>query len=273
MTHRLYHKDVLTLGEQIQLTRAAVTARRPKSLHDHDFFELFWVQNGIIRHHSRNGMDVLAEGDLILMSPGQAHAVQGKGDNAMIVSLCIHPDVVDAIQRRHPELLRDTTAPIQTTRNMKQLAALNQAALTLETSKLDRLAAEAFLLPLLADIHQHKAPQDAPVWLARAIEAAYQRDVFCEGAAGFVAQTGRAHAHVSRTMRKLTGQSPSEFINTIRMNYAARLLTTDNEPISQIAADCGIPNMAHFHKLFRAHHNKTPLQYRQQFQRNVIQPT
>jgi len=91
--------------------------------------------------------------------------------------------------------------------------------------------------------------------------------------AGFVAQTGRAHAHVSRTMRKFTGMSPSEFINDIRMAYAARTLTTDNEAVGQIATDCGIPNMAHFHKLFRAHHGMTPLQYRQQFQRNVVQPS
>jgi AraC family cel operon transcriptional repressor len=272
MTFRLHYKDVLSPGQQVHLTRAVVTPSRPKSLHDHDYFELFWVQNGIIRHHTPSGMDRLEEGDLVLMLPGQAHAVQGKGENAMIVSICIHPDVVDAIQHRYPALLLDDTAPIQTRRNIKQLAALNQAALTLEASALDGLAAEAFLLPLLAGMHQHQAPKDAPIWLARAIEAAHEKEVFSAGAAGFVAQTGRAHAHVSRTMRKVTGQSPSEFINSMRMNYAARALTTDNEPVSLIAADCGIPNMAHFHKLFRAHHNKTPLQYRQQFQRNVIQP-
>lgn len=273
MTLHLHHRDVLAPGHQVHLTRAVVTSNRPKSLHDHDYFELFWVQNGVVRHHSPSGMQALQEGDLVLMFPGQEHAVQGKGDDAMVVSLCIHPDVVAGLQSRHPALLKDASAPIQTRRSIKQLANLNQAALTLEASQMDALAAEAFLLPLLAEMHHHKAPKDAPIWLARAIEAAYQKDVFCEGAAGFVAQTGRAHAHVSRTMRKVTGQSPSEFINTVRMEYAARVLTTDNEPVSQIAADCGIPNMAHFHKLFRAHFKMTPLQYRQQFQRDVIQPT
>jgi AraC family cel operon transcriptional repressor len=50
-------------------------------------------------------------------------------------------------------------------------------------------------------------------------------------------------------------------------------LITDGEAISDIAADCGIPNMSHFHKLFRDAHGMTPLQYRQRFQRQIVQPT
>jgi AraC family cel operon transcriptional repressor len=74
-------------------------------------------------------------------------------------------------------------------------------------------------------------------------------------------------------MRKYVGQTPSDYINQIRMRHAARALTTDNEAISEIAADCGIPNMSHFHKLFRETHGLTPLQFRQKFQRQVVQPT
>ena len=272
MSFKLHYSDILLPGTQVHLTRATVTSTRPKQLHCHDYFELFWVQNGTVRHHTSAGMERLEEGNLILLSPGHEHAVQGKGEHAMIVSLCIHPDVVAGLRDRHAGLWPETSDPIRSFRNIKEMTVLNHAALTLENSKRDTLAAEAFLLPLLSDLSQSKAPDGAPAWLAEAINAAYQPDVFREGASGLVAQTGRAHAHVSRTMRKYTGMSPSEFVNTIRMNYAARALTTDNEPVSEIALDCGIPNMAHFHKLFRAHHGVTPLRYRQQFQRNVVQP-
>ena len=73
-------------------------------------------------------------------------------------------------------------------------------------------------------------------------------------------------------MRKHFGETPSDYINRIRMAHAARALTTDSDPVAQIAQDCGIPNMSHFHKLFRAAHGLTPLQYRQKFQRQVVQP-
>lgn len=272
MTHLLSHADILKPGAMIHLARATLTTARPKALHTHDYFEVFWVQNGTVRHHTPAGMERLGEGDLILLSPGQAHAIQGKGEHAMIVSISIHPDVVNGLNERHASIWSAGDAPMKRHRDMRQLTALNHAALVLEASACNGLAAEAFLLPLLSDMQANPAPQDAPDWLARALTEAQKAPVFQEGAAGFVAQTGRAHAHVSRTMRKVTGQSPSEYINTVRMTHAARSLTTDNEPVSQIAADCGIPNMAHFHKLFRAHHGMTPLQYRQQYQRNVVQP-
>lgn len=272
MTYTLRHKDILRPGSMIHLARATLTTSRPKALHTHDYFEVFWVQNGIVRHHVPGGLDKLVEGDMILLSPGQTHAIQGKGDQAMIVSISIHPDVVEGLNLRHPGIWPAGGAPARLHRDIRQLSALNHAALVLEGSTFNSLAAEAFLLPLLSDLQGNPAPQNAPDWLARALAAAKTAPVFQEGAAGFVAQTGRAHAHVSRTMRKVTGKSPSEYINQVRMTHAARALITDSEPVSLIAADCGIPNMAHFHKLFRAHHGMTPLQYRQRYQRNVVQP-
>lgn len=273
MTMIVKHKDVLRPDTLAHLARATVTSHRPKALHTHDFYELFWVQNGVVRHHTDTGIARLVEGDLILLSPKQKHAVQGKGDHAMIVSVCIHPDVVNGLQKRHLNIWPKANAPRLAHRDIKQLAALNHAAKALEHSRLDILATEAFLLPLLSDLQNAPTPDGTPEWLNRGMAAAQNPEVFREGAAGLVAQTGRAHAHVSRSMRKHTGLSPSEYVNSVRMNYAARALVTDNEPVNQIALDCGIPNMAHFHKLFRAQTGMTPLQYRQQFQRNVIQPT
>jgi len=272
MTQILSHKDILKPGTMIHLARATLTTARPKVLHGHDYFEVFWVQNGTVRHHTPSGMDRLGEGDMILLSPGHTHGIQGKGEHAMIVSISIHPDVVNGLNARHAGIWPASKSPARLFRDIRQLTALNHAALVLENSPCNALAAEAFLLPLLSDLQANPAPEDAPDWLARALAEAQKAPVFQEGAAGLVAQTGRAHAHVSRTMRKVTGQSPSEYINAVRMTHAARALTTDNDAVSQIAADCGIPNMAHFHKLFRAHHGMTPLQYRQQYQRNVVQP-
>jgi len=157
-------------------------------------------------------------------------------------------------------------------RDMRQMADLNQSANTLDASNRDALNADAFLTPLCASLLDAQQPKDLPDWLAKACAAAKQPAVFQHGAAGLVAATGRAHPHVSRTMRQLLGQSPSEYINRIRMNFAARALISDTEPASEIARACGIPNMPHFHKLFRAHHGTTPLQYRQQLQRDVVQP-
>lgn len=277
MTRTLRHRDILTHGAHIHLTRATLLPTRPKALHDHDFFELFWVQNGEVRHHLPETRLPLTEGDMVFLRPGHTHAVQGRGEHAMIVSLCIHPNTVEAMVERHPtlkgHLFWSDAGPVQTHRDIRQLAALNHAAVLLERSQCNTLAAEAFLLPLCAELTADAFPPDTPDWLAQACLAAKSPDVFRQGSAGLAARAGKAHPHVSRMMRKHLGQTPSDYVNGIRMAYAARALTTDSAAISDIAADCGIPNMSHFHKLFRATHGLTPLQFRQKFQRQLVQPT
>ncbi|MEL6841159.1 MAG: AraC family transcriptional regulator [Pseudomonadota bacterium] len=276
MTKTLHHKDILQGDAQIHLTRATLTPARPKSLHDHDFFELFWVQNGTVRNHLPNGTKTLNEGSVIFLRPGHSHALQGRGEHALVVSLCIHPQTIKALAKRHPSLkghlFWSTGGPVRQHRDIKQLAALNHAAVQLERSTGDTLAAEAFLLPLCADLTAEAHADTTPLWLAEACNAAKDPAVFRDGAAGLVRLTGKAHPHVSRMMRKHLGETPSDYINRIRMAHAARALTTDSDPVARIAQDCGIPNMSHFHKLFRAAHGITPLQYRQKFQRQVVQP-
>jgi AraC family cel operon transcriptional repressor len=278
MTQRtLTHHDVLPPGTSIHLTRALLTPARPKALHTHDFTELFWVQNGTLRHHLPSGVETLTEGALILLRPGQPHALQGRGDAALAVSIAIHPDLVQSLDARLPSLpfWLAEHGPARTHRDSRQLVTLNHAAGLLERGPCDSLAAEAFLLPLLADLIQHETglPTGAPTWLHRACAMAHDPAIYRGGAATFVSATGQSHPHVSRSMRRWLGHSPTQYVNQIRMTQAARALTSDSEPMAEVAAAVGIANLSHFHKLFRSHHGVTPLHYRQQFQRDVVQPS
>ena len=276
MTRTLRYQDILVGDDQAHLTRATLTSSRPRELHDHDFFELFWVQNGEVRHHLPDGSVTLREGDIVFLAPGQAHGLQGRGEHALIVSICFHPNLIAGLAERHPSvkghLFWAGHGPVQKHRGIRALTALNTAAVQLERSNCDTLAAEAFLLPLCADLTAEAFPNELPAWLSEACLAAKDPKVFRDGSAGLVARAGKAHPHVSRMMRKYLGQTPSDYVNAIRMDHAARALRTDNEPVSEIAAECGIPNMSHFHKLFRETHGITPLQYRQKFQRQLVQP-
>lgn len=279
--------DTLTLSsnstfapdEAFVLSRAELDTRRPPQLHTQDFHELVWVQNGTVRLHLDDEKRDLVEGDVLFISPDQRHGLQGKEDAAIVVSLAIRPGVIKAIGSRHEDLAGvafwgPSQTPTVAHRDMRQLAALNQAALQLERSPRRKLYLEAFLLPFLVALDRppEGMGQDAPDWLIAACASAQNANVFRQGAAGFVAATGRAHPHVSRTMRRFMGVTPSDYINTVRMDHAARQLAGTSDPLGEIAADCGLPNLSHFHKLFLAHHGETPLRYRRARQRNLIQP-
>jgi len=144
----------------------------------------------------------------------------------------------------------------------------------LETGPRSHLRIEAFVLSLIADLEgpSRLLPEDGPEWLLTACRAAERPEVFRAGAAGFVGVTGRAHAHVSRTARRFMGQTPSDFVNTIRMDHAARRLISTDDSLTEIARDCGIVNMSHFHRLFKSRHGATPRAWRARKQREAVQP-
>jgi AraC family transcriptional regulator, dual regulator of chb operon len=274
----LSHTTILGPEHKVLLTRATLDSKRPSALHDHDFHELIWVQNGTVRHHMAELREDLSEGDMVFIRPGDRHALQGRGDEAMVVSVTFHPGLIDALAERHPALagtLFWSTAlqPVKLPRDARQLADLNQSALRLERGRRDALEAEAFLLPLVTSLAgMTPLPRTAPDWLLAACDAARDPRVFREGAAGFAKVAGKAHPHVSRTARRYLGQSPSDYVNGQRMAFAARRLTGSSDSLTEIASDCGIPNLSHFHKLFREFHGQTPQKFRRTHQRDVVQP-
>lgn len=275
---KLRHKDILPEGTHVHLTRAVLSTSRPKALHAQDFYELMWVQNGRVRHHLPEGREDLEEGDVVFVRPTDTHAIQGRGEAPVIASLCIDPKVIRGMVKRYPTLAghlfwSDGAAPARLRRDSLQLAEINRAANALERSPRDLLASEAFLVPLCsALLPPVTLPEEAPEWLMKACEAARDPRVFHDGAAGLVRTTGRGHPHVSRSMRRWLNQSPSDYVNAQRMAFAAARLTGGSDTLSEIAADCGIPNLSHFHKLFRSHHGMTPQKYRRAHQRDVLQP-
>ena len=279
----LHHADILPPGAAVHLTRAELGPARPRALHGHDFYELLWVLNGRLRHHLPERTEEIAEGGLLLVRPGDVHGLQGRGAQTLVVSLTIAPDLVADIAARHPGLggqlfWQEGDAPLAIQRDSRQLATLNRAANVLDLSRCDRLAAEAFLLPLLSELATDTAVETAagaeaaPDWLRAARAAAREPSVFREGAAGLARIAGRAHPHVSRSMRRFFGQSPSEYVNAQRMAFAARRLAGSGDSLTEIATECGIPNLSHFHKLFRAAHGLTPLRYRKTHQHDVLRP-
>jgi len=278
-TLTLSASDTFGPDDAFVLSRAELDTRRPPLLHSQDFYELVWVQNGTVRLHLDGTRRDLTEGDLLFIAPDQLHGLQGKGEAAMVVSIAIRAGVINSIGSRHDDLSGvafwgDPAAPNVSHRDIRQLAALNQAALQLERSPRRKLYLEAFLMPLLVALDRppEGLSPDAPAWLTAACHAAQTPDVFRDGAAGFVAVSGRAHPHVSRTMRKFMGVTPSDYVNKQRMDFAARKLTGTSDPLAEIAADCGLANLSHFHKLFLATHGETPQRYRRARQRELVQP-
>ncbi|MCH5684960.1 helix-turn-helix domain-containing protein [Niabella sp. W65] len=77
-----------------------------------------------------------------------------------------------------------------------------------------------------------------------------------------------AEMHMDRTglyrkLMALTGQSPRDFIRTIRLNRAAELLSRPNAIVSQVAEEVGFNSVSYFSKSFQEKFGVSPSQYGQ----------
>jgi len=69
----------------------------------------------------------------------------------------------------------------------------------------------------------------------------------------------------NRFMKKRTGKTFIDYVNDVRIGYAAIKLIEKDTNISDIAFNCGFNNIANFNRVFKKLKNVTPSQYKKEF--------
>jgi AraC-like DNA-binding protein len=75
-------------------------------------------------------------------------------------------------------------------------------------------------------------------------------------------------SHLCRLFKKKTGQTPTEYVNTLRIEEAKSLLTAPEAPIKSVAFATGFQSVPDFNRVFKKLVGVNPTQYR----RSLAQP-
>jgi AraC family cel operon transcriptional repressor len=245
--------------------------------HSHDFYEFFVVRRGVVRHFVNGAHEDMPVGALTLVRPRDEHCFQNAGGTGASVFTNVafgartYDQVVAALPlglaRRTqslPPLLpglaeprrRHVDALIGQLRSDTSLAPVEQSLLLC-----DLLTAVLTAL-VLSERSSAQTQQAAPDWLQSAVASMTQRDNYCAGLPRLLALCGHSQEHVTRSMRRFVGVTPTAFVNRLRLAEAARLLCNTDRKVLPILLDCGFNNVSHFLALFRERYNCTPRQYR-----------
>ena len=65
--------------------------------------------------------------------------------------------------------------------------------------------------------------------------------------------------------RSLTGKTYFEFLISVRIEHACKLLKEKNDSITSVCNDSGFSNLSNFNRYFKLQTGKTPLEYRRNF--------
>lgn len=73
--------------------------------------------------------------------------------------------------------------------------------------------------------------------------------------------------YLGRLFKKVTGLTVREYANEERLVRAERLLANTNDTVLSIATRTGFNNVTYFNRLFKKHHQKSPLEFRRDVRR------
>lgn len=281
LPHKMYSIDAyIERDEAFHFARKSLPQTPPLLEHSHDFFELFLVEHGQL-HHRVNGLEEqLNVGHLVFIRPEDRHALQAvPGSGGRILNVMFRRSTANHLVARYGDDMAGrffwsrTEFPTCLRLAGPQRERAVNAMLSLQSSLRSLSKIEHFLLSMMTHVLDATttAEMRAPEWLIRAAHAARQPRVFRKGAIGLIEIAGRSQEHVCRAARMHLGLSPTQYVNRIRIQHAAMLLTNTGKPVSVVAENVGFENLSYFHKLFRLQYGTTPRSYRKRHARSKIE--
>lgn len=276
----------LTYGE-VAPGRALHTAlvearpfRGPGERHTHvDFREFFLVIGGRGTHRINGRAIPLATGDLVLMRPHDVHGYRIAPGQPLIFINVAFPEAAWSAFLQLAELAHDwdqaDTAPswsLEPALHGRAEAIFRQALTDFHHGGRSLHLARFLgaLLPLITEAPVPDPRPDLPDWLGTALAAMDRTENLALGLPRLVELAGVSLPHLCRTMRARVGQTPTEFVNGLRVRNAAALLATTHLELAEIAERCGFESLSYFHRQFHRRMGIPPLAYRRMEASRVV---
>lgn len=260
-------------------------------VHDHEFYELSFIQSGSALHETAAGVRRLQRGDLVILAPGQSHGILQRRDFAFY-NVYYLPEwllrdadlfhemprlfMLFAGHRLFPQ--RALGDPIQVRldagcadRTERELSELAECRLT---ENAYRIYAQAVLMKCFAlwspalmeqvELDDRFLDHELVQHTFRCIETALAEGRACN-VAGWAESAGCSADYFSRQFRCLTGETPVACFQRRRLQHAAHALVYSSENLTEIALRLGFSDSAHLSRSFRRSYGLAPREYRRRF--------
>lgn len=257
-------------GQVAHVARRRLGGANPVRVHTHDFAEVLWVETGSGVHGAGGSNGRLHPGDLVLVRPDDRHGFFDGDSTFTIVNVAFPASTLTHLKRRYfrndPGFFGGRAPqPAAFTVGPTERRALAAAAAELARAPSDLAGLERFLLNLVHDLARHSpraALAGCAPWLQEACERFRQPEHLAGGVQALARLAGRSPEHVSRQLRACAGLRPVDVVTEARIEHAASRLALGDQPIVDIALECGFDSLSHFYRVFRRVTGETPRTWR-----------
>lgn len=254
--------------------------------HWHDEFEFILVKRGSFTLHVDDESVEIFPGDIALVMPLSIHSLMGiKGDFAF-TSFTIHPkllcpDYSDVSFSTHimPLLSHDHTLRTRIDACTEGYEPLRHLLTELERAFDRRDDGFEFTVKGLIFLFFGVLDKCGMIVKNKVSHAAVKNQKIIHDAIEYIAENYSRqitideiaeYCHYSRSylmsvFKKYVGYSVITYINRYRLDKAASLLLSTNEPIIEIAMRCGFNNISFFGREFKKSFGFSPVKYRKHY--------
>jgi AraC family cel operon transcriptional repressor len=244
-------------------------------LHDHDYYEFFIIIEGSIRHYINKQNTILKKGHLVFIRPSDFHSYHPNGsENCHFINIAILEKTIKELfaylgKGIDVEYLHTSSLPptiLLTDSELVSIIGKFENLNMLPVFDKNRLNTElrVILVNLFSNyfIGDKNNNNNLPDWLNMTINELNNPKNFRKGMPALKEIACKSDEHISRTFKKFLYKTPTQYINELRLNYAANQIRFTNKRIIEIAFDSGFENQSNFHKQFKSLFQYTPNEFR-----------
>lgn len=244
----------------------------------HDFYEFNLILDGVQAITVNDHRITLPTGALILIRPNDIHSrsfIVNGGYINFAFSKNVAQDMYDYLGEGFPmnSLLSSDTPPYvilnkeDSHRVYTKIQELN--IVSAQNVPLQRTMLRTMILQLFVQYFANAVNSSPPLpenydWLSFLLAEMNRPSNIVRGLPALLELSGKTHEHICRTFRQALGCTPTEYINDLRLNYAANYLLHSDINVIDICYNCGFNNISHFYHLFSAKYHMSPAQYRKE---------
>ena len=272
------------------IVKQEITTQFANPFHYHDGYELTFILRGRGKFYGGNQVMNFAEGDVYFLGPMFPHYFVNEkqsGEGELFVhsiAVQFREDFLGKELLEKPEFgeikkllrlvqssgLKITTPNRVTEQLFHELTEPGIKKVLLLLRLLDRLATlpdeniQVIALHYYENTDSHKDFSKLDPVYHYVLEN-FQEDVNSRKAASLAFLNEAAFC---RYFKRQTKKTFSQFVNQVRITHATSLLQDKNKSIADVCYECGFNNLSYFNRQFKNFTNRSPLEYRRQYEQS-----
>ncbi len=252
-------------------------------IHFHPEYELNFIGNGKdVKRIVGDSIESIDDVELVLVGPNLHHGWQMhkcKSEAIHEVTLQFHEDLFDKniLNRKIMKAIKDMfDRSIHGILFSKKTASETHKRIS-QLSKLDSMDYFLEFISILHDLANSRNQRllstytvsrdsfensDKIKTVYEFVQENYDKKLMLNDAAELV---NMSPVSFNRFIKKRTGKTFVDYVNDVRIGFAAIKLIENDASISEVAFNCGFNNIANFNRVFKKLKNSTPSQYKKEF--------